>query len=299
MEFHQLRYFIAAAEELSITAAAKRVHVSQPALSRQIAALEDEVGVALFDRIRKRIYLTDAGRFFLPRARQILCDAETSTQLIREQFGKAKRTLRAGFQNPFLDDIIAPAVKSLRKSTPRLKVELFELEPRAQLDRLRDGELDLAIVGNLVEKDRERFATRRLMKNRMAAVLPDDHPLAGRKQIPLKLLAEDSHISLSDAIFPGRRKFITEICQAQGFDPAIVAECNSIPLLLGEVSTGSGVALLPRHCEKLPHAGCVFVKLQSPVVYAEIIAVFREEEQSGVLSKLLTNLQSAADAIVE
>ena len=89
MEFHQLRYFIATAEELSVTAAAKRLHLSQPALSRQIQALEDELGVPLFDRIKKRMHLTDAGRFFLVRARQIVCDAETSLQLVREQFGEA------------------------------------------------------------------------------------------------------------------------------------------------------------------------------------------------------------------
>jgi DNA-binding transcriptional LysR family regulator len=97
VEFHQLRYFIAAAEDLSISAAAKRLHVTQPALSRQIAVVEAELGVPLFDRIRKRIHLTDAGRFFLPKARQIVCDAETSIQQLRGQFGKARRTLLLGF----------------------------------------------------------------------------------------------------------------------------------------------------------------------------------------------------------
>jgi DNA-binding transcriptional LysR family regulator len=97
VEFHQLRYFIASAEDLSISGAAKRLHVTLPALSRQIAVLEAELGVPLFDRIRKRIHLTDAGRFFLPKARQIVCDAETSIQQLREQFGKARRTLLLGF----------------------------------------------------------------------------------------------------------------------------------------------------------------------------------------------------------
>ncbi|MDH4455750.1 MAG: LysR family transcriptional regulator [Verrucomicrobiota bacterium] len=87
---------MAAAEDLSISAAAKRLHVTQPALSRQIAVVEAELGVPLFDRIRKRIHLTDAGRFFLPKARQIVCNAETSLQQLREQFGKARRTLRLG-----------------------------------------------------------------------------------------------------------------------------------------------------------------------------------------------------------
>lgn len=77
MEFHQLRYFVAAADEMSMSRAAERVHVSNPALSRQIALLEEETGVLLFDRIRKRIHLTEAGGFFLAKARQLLCDADS------------------------------------------------------------------------------------------------------------------------------------------------------------------------------------------------------------------------------
>ena len=122
MEFHQLRYFIAAAEDLSISRAAVRLHVSQPALSRQVALLEEEMGVALFDRIRQRIHLTDAGRFFLARARQLVCDAETAVQQTRENFSAARRTLRLGFLPLFLDDIVAPAMREFRQRHPLTQV---------------------------------------------------------------------------------------------------------------------------------------------------------------------------------
>lgn len=299
MEFHQLRYFVAAAEELSITAAAKRMHVSQPALSRQIAALEDELGFPLFDRIRQRIHLTEAGRFFLPKARQILCDAETCVQQLREQFGQAKRTIRLGFLVPFLDDLVAPSVKALRSLSDQVEVSLFELTPRAQLDRLRDGELDLAILGNIDESDLERFGTTLLMKSRMAVVLPDDHKLAGRKQLVLTELAHDSFVSLSNAFFPGRRHFLWSICHSQGFEPEIASECDSLSLLLGAVSSGLGVALLPLHSRKLPHAGCVFVPLKTPVVYAEVLAVYGKDSANGAILRLLKELETAAEAIVD
>lgn len=297
MEFHQLRYFIATAEELSITAAAKRLHLSQPALSRQILALEEEVGVALFDRIKKRIHLTEAGRFFLDRARQILCDTETSVQQVREQFGDAKRTIRLGFLTIFLDDIVAPAVRALRKDSPKTGVALFELSPKAQLDRLRDGELDLALLGNIADEDRSRYTVRSLMRNPMAIVLPDDHRLAGRKQVALKELAGEPFVSLSDSIFPGRRQFLRSICQPQGFEPAIAEESDSLPLLLAAVSSGTGVALLPAHSSKLPHAGSVFVRMSTPVVYAEVMAVFRKDAAQGDIAALLTHLETAARAI--
>ena len=253
------------AEDLSISRAAGRLHVSQPALSRQIALLEEELGVPLFDRIRKRIHLTDAGRFFLSRARQIICDSETGIQQVREQFGKARRTLRLGFLSPFLDDLVAPAVREFRQRHPKTLVSLFELSPRAQLDRLRSHELDVAILGNMDEGERDHFTIRRISRHRMAAVLPVDHPLAGRKSLKLSALAKERWVSLSDAFYPGRREFLRGICQGAGFEPEIVSEVDSLSLMLGGVSTGEGVALIPAHARKIPHAGCVFVNLAAPV----------------------------------
>ncbi len=297
MEFHQLRYFVVTAEERSITAAAKRLHLSQPALSRQIRALEEELGVALFDRIKQRIHLTEAGSFFLERARRMLCDAETSVQRLRERFGEAKRTIRLGFLTIFLDDIVAPAVRAMRKESPRTEVALFELSPKAQLDRLRDGELDLALLGNLAEEDRSRYTVRSLMRNPMAVVLPGDHRLADRRQVALKELAGERFVSLSDTIFPERRQFLRQICRSQGFDPAIVEESDSIALLLAAVSSGQGVALLPAHSGKLPHSGCVFVKMSTPVVHAEVMAVHRKGSDEGALAAFLGHLASAAREI--
>lgn len=273
MEFHQLRYFTAAAEDMSISRAAQRLHVTQPALSRQIAALEAELGVALFDRVKKRIVLTDAGRFFLPKARQIICDAETSAQQLREQFGDAPRTLRLGFLSIFLDDLVAPALREFRQRHPKARVSLFELPPRAQFDRLRSHELDAAILGNIEEADRQFFAVRRLSRHQMAAVVPDDHPLAKKKTIKLAALSRESWISLSDAVFPGRREFLRGICGAAGFEPQIVSEVDSLSLMLAAVASGDGVALMPEHAQKIPHTGAAFVKLKAPVPTTELLLV--------------------------
>lgn len=294
MEFHQLRYFIAAAEDLSISRAAVRLHVSQPALSRQIALLEDELGVALFDRIRKRIHLTGAGRFFLPKARQIICDAETGAQQVKEQFGKARRTLRLGFLSPFLDDLITPAVREFRQRHPKTQISLFELSPRAQIERLRSHELDAAVLGNMEETGREHFTVRRLSRHRMAALLPEEHPLAKRKSIKLAALAREKWVSLSDAFYPGRRDFLRSICRAAGFEPDIVSEPDSLPLMIAGVSTGEGVALIPAHAKKIPHAGCVFVSLAAPVPVSDLLLVLPKENPSIELASLTALLVDTA-----
>lgn len=286
VEFHQLRYFIAAAEDLSISGAAKRLHVTQPALSRQVAVLEAELGVALFDRIRKRIHLTDAGRFFLPKARQIICDAETAAQQLREQFGKARRTLRLGFLTPFLDDLVAPAVREFRQRHPKAQVSLFELPPRAQIERLRNHELDAAILGNLEERDRTQFEIHRLSRHKMAAVLPEDHRLAGKKAIQLKALNRENWVSLSDAFFPGRREFLRSICQSAGFEPMIATEVDSLSMMLGAVTAGEGVAVMPAHAGKLPHAGCVIVPLAAPAPATELLLVLPKVEPGRELTTL-------------
>jgi DNA-binding transcriptional LysR family regulator len=299
VEFHQLRYFIAAAEDLSISAAAKRLHVTQPALSRQIAVLEAELGVALFDRIRKRIYLTEAGRFFLPKARQIVCDAETSAQQLREQYGKARRTLRLGFLAPFLDDLVVPAVREFRQRHPKAQVSLFELPPRAQLDRLRNHELDAAILGNISETDRAFFTTRTLSRHKMAALLSEDHALAKKKVIKLAALKDERWVSLSDASFPGRREFLRAICQQAGFDPQIVSEVDSLSMMLGTVTTLGGVALIPEHASKMPHGGCVFVPLAAPVPTTELLLVLPKQEASRELTTLTTLIAELAAQIAK
>lgn len=286
MEFHQLRYFVAAAETGSMSAAARREHVSQPALSRQVAQLENQLGVQLFERRKQRIHLSEAGRFFLPKARQMLCDAELSAQQIRERFGGAKRTLRLGFLSPFLDDLVAPTVRELKRAHRGLRVALFDLTPGAQLERLGNRELDAAILANLSDSHRQRFLVRRLGRHRFAAVLPEDHPLAGRRTLALAALRSERWVSLDDLAFPGRRDFLIAACTAAGFEPDIAVETDSVALMLGSVAAGDGVALIPEHSQKLPHDGCVFVKLKAPAPTIELALVTRRGEPTPELDTL-------------
>ncbi len=299
MEFHQLRYFVAAAETSSISRAAEREHVSQPAISRQIALLETQLGVALFDRVRKRIQLTDAGRAFLPKAKQILCDAATSVQQIREQFGGARKTLRIGFIGPFLDDLVAPSVRELRKLHPRTDCALFDLPPRAQIERLQTHGLDAAILGNLGDDHRSEFAVRTLSRHRMAVVLPDAHVAVGRAPIDLARLRHEDWISLSETFYPGRRQFLRAACAAAGFEPRIVAEVDSVALMLGSVAAGGGVALAPRHAKKLPHAGCAFVDLVAPAPVTELLLLTAKGPQARELQDLARILVARAKGLHE
>lgn len=297
MEFHQLRYFVAAAEELSISKAAGRVHVSQPAMSRQIKLLEEEIGLRLFDRIRQRIHLTDAGKFFLIKARQLLCDSELAVQQAQEKFGGVRRTLRLGFLSPFLDDLIAPVVREFQQRHEGSKVSLYDLPPRAQLDRLAAHELDACILSNLEEADRWKFSVKRLSRNRFIAVLPEAHRLARRKSIKLSDLAEDPWVSLSNTFFPKRREFLTETCENAGFSPHIIAEMDSLPMMLAEIGTGGGVGLMPGHASKLPHAGCALLKLSTPAIHSDLLLVLEKHPPSRELETLMSLISERAASL--
>jgi len=296
MELDPLRYFVAAAEELSMSRAAERAHVTQPALSRAIARLERELGVELFERRKQRIHLSPAGRALLPRARRILCDVETTAQQLKEEFAGAPRVLRLGFLAPFLDDLVAPAVRALKKRAPRVRVALFELAPRAQLERLLAGELDLALLGNLDDVERERVRVKRLVRHPLAAVLPAEHPLAAQKSLELGALAEEPFLSLSESAFPGRRAALARWTAEAGFEPDLAGEHDSLPLLLAAVAAGEGVALLPRHAAKLPHAGAVFVRL-ARAPETELLLVTRRAEAAPALAALGEELARHASAL--
>lgn len=299
MEFHQLRYFVAAAELGSMSRAAVREHVSQPALSRQVALLERQLGVLLFERKKQRIHLTEAGRSLLPRAKQLLCDAATAEQLLREQFGGSKRTLRLGFIAPFLDDLVAPTVRELKLRHRGLGIALFDLPPKAQLERLAAHELDAAILANLGPEHRRELVIRRLSRHRFAAALPQTHALAARRSIALHELANDAWVSLADAFFPGRREFLHAACAEAGFVPRIAVEVDSVAMMLGAVAAGDGSALVPKHSEKLPHDGCVFVPLEPPVPTTELVLATTRGPERPELVTLSGLLQQRARLLAD
>lgn len=291
MEVHQLRYFLALAEELHFSRAAKRLHITQPALSRQIAVLEARLGVALFDRGPQGVRLTEAGVFFQPRALEIVSAIAQTAEDLQQHFSGALCHLHLGFLSVLTDDVMIPVVRECRRLHPRLRIHLHELSPRQQVEKLKAGEIDAAILGNVHDADRMQFLVRPLSHHPMAAVLPEEHPLSKQPHIHLSQLASERWVSLDDELFPGRREFLRRVCRAAGFEPEIVQEVESLSLMLGAVGAGDGVAILPRHSAKLSHRGCVFLSLQAPVPQAELLMLTRAgdtRQELGGVAALIT-----------
>jgi DNA-binding transcriptional LysR family regulator len=287
MELRHLRYFVTAAEELNISRASARLRVSQPAVSRQIHDLEEELGVSLFVRGKSGLSLTNAGATFLAHARDILRRSSEAAGLMHSFRERPVKKLAIGYITPVLACLLTPALRKFEQQNGDAKVTLKELSPGAQIKALRDGSIDLALPGNPCPELANEFAVERLQRLPFQAVLPDNHLLAGRKRIGLRELKDETFIGYDEDYFPGRNLTICGACQDAGFTPRLRHRVESLSAMLATVAAGKGVTLAPAELGRLPHPGAVIIPLKPPVPWIDSAAVFRKGEANATLHELL------------
>ncbi len=293
MELRHLRYFVTVAEELNVSRASARLRVSQPAVSRQIHDLEGELGVTLFTRGHDGLTMTDAGESFLIHARDILRKSAEASAHMNSFRKRPVKKLAVGYIPSVLADILTPALRKFTHNNRDTEVSLKELAPQDQVKGLRDGRIDLALPGNPCTELAGEFEVVTLRRVFFRAVLPDDHPLAGRASIALKELASETFIGFDEKMFPGRNASICGACSGAGFTPRLLPRVENLTALLATVAAGNGVALTPEEVSQLPHPGVVFVKLKKPVPSVVSAAVTRKGDRNVALTEML-NLCKAA-----
>ncbi len=253
MELRHLRYFVTVAEELNISRASARLRISQPAVSRQLRDLEDELGVDLFRREKSGLKLTPAGETFLAHARDLLRRSGDAVKQM-ESFGKrAMENVTVGYIAPVLASILTPALRRFSQRHPNTEVALREMPPGEQLKALREGRIDLALIGNPCPEVEREFAVIVLTRIPFQAVLPDNHLLALRKRIALSELEAEPFVGFAEEKFPGRNAAICTACQAAGFTPRFRHHVENLSALLATVAAGKGVTLAPAEVSQLPH----------------------------------------------
>src|ERR1700742_1756234 len=146
MELRHLRYFVAVAEEENVTRAAAKLRVAQPAVSRQIHDLEEELGLALFERTAKSLHLTDAGKVFLDEARAVLARADEAMKAVRAVAGGERGELRVGYAPSLTVQILPRALRRFQAEHPQVRVALHDLSTEEMLAGLRENRLDLALM---------------------------------------------------------------------------------------------------------------------------------------------------------
>lgn len=266
MELRHLRYFVAVAQAQSFTKAAQSLHVAQPALSRQIRQLEDELGVRLLERDRRRTELTSAGRAFLDEASALLAHSQRAIQAAQKTVRAGTGELNLGYVWGLFHLVAPEMIARFRQRFPDVAVHLFDLTATEQAEALVSGRLDAGLIGFAHEADLARLAKRRVGKCQFVAALPKGHRAAKNSHVALKQLADDFFLGISEQTYPGASRLVAEACQKSGLRPKILQAVERGYTILGLVAAGCGVALLPESLKNLPHPGVAFRPL------AEVVA---------------------------
>jgi DNA-binding transcriptional LysR family regulator len=242
MELRQVRYFTVLAEELSFTRAARRLHVSQPPLSFQIASLEAELGARLFDRTSRSVVLSTAGHAFLPHAQAVLARLdEARTHVARVASGLQGR-VQVGLAGSHFLGPFPQFIQQFRQQRPEVEVVLHEMKPSEHLQALRDGRLDLSVSRNPLSDGHVSAAL--LWRDPVVAAFPPGHRLSRRGPISLAELHGEDFVFLRLDSSPFALRLF-DACVQVGFAPRIVQQVVEIPAVLNLVAAGLGVALVP------------------------------------------------------
>jgi len=274
MELRHLRYFVAVAETLSFGRAARALNLSQPPLSRQIRALEDELGTALFARTRRSVRLTSAGAALLPEARRLLREADgLKAGALRLAAGEVG-TLALGFIAVAAYNLLPDLAPEFRRRHPGVKLVLQEATSDVLLAGLRQGDADVALVLPPVDAPGLEYAP--LVHDTLIAALPAASPHArGKGPIRLAALAGEPFILFPRRVGSSLYDAIVGACRRAGFTPRIEQEAIQMQTIVSLVAARMGVALVPASLEHLRRTGVVYRTLAHPRARVEIGIAWR------------------------
>jgi len=293
MELRHLKYFVAVAEEQHYNRAAARLHVSQPAVSRQIKDLEDELDVILvFRNGHKIVGLTSAGKHLLAHARDILRRVKKTSEGMGhfKRSGDGKLAIGISFFEPTLVGITMSAVLSFEEKHPNVELEFLELTPQDQFESLRSRRIDVGFFGPVWEKLKAEFETVPVLKYFVDVILPKSHPLAAHKNIKLGDLSGESLVFPAKKTYPGSFEALFKLCQKVGFTPSIRHQANSFAAILSLIEAGKGISLLPEEFSCLPHPNTLFIKLADPALELSSTAVYRKSSKSQITTDLINTV---------
>jgi DNA-binding transcriptional LysR family regulator len=254
LDLRLIRSFVAVAETEHVGRAAARLHISQSPLSRQIRALESGLGLALFERLGRRVRLTAAGRWLLGEARDLLERAARLEGEAARVGAGTTGTLNVGYVSTAMWTGLLPGtLRRYRRRHPDVHLFLRNLTSRDQIDAILRGDLDIGIVHAV--RGHPELAVATLREDRVVLAVADDHPLARRRRITPADLDGAPWIVLSGPSHAGGRDELIAACARAGFTPDVRTETGDRASVLGLVSAGFGLALVPGSAGRLPVQG--------------------------------------------
>lgn len=242
MELHQLRYFLAVAEEGNFTRAAEKCFVSQPSLSAQIIKLEGELGQKLFNRLGRKAELTKAGNFLAPRARTILMEVENAERQIQENEEDIRGIVRIGVTPSVTPYLIPPVIRMCRERYPNLEIYIQENLRRRLIDEVTQGQLEVAIssyTGDAPSIDAEP-----ILREDLVLAVSKNHRLATQKtRVSIEDFKDEPIVLLGESATLGDKVF--DFFDRMNVEPKVVALCSQLRSVKEMVNLEMGVAILP------------------------------------------------------
>lgn len=290
MDFRQLRYFVAVAEELSFSAAARRLHISQPPLSLQIRAIEEELGAQLFKRDSRKVELTNAGELLLDGARKALAQLDRASEIVRQAVRGEAGELRVAFTASVpMFDAFPTILRKFRESHPAVIADLVHMSTAGQLQALADKTIDVGFLrpspffyppGGISVKE--------LWNDRLVAVLPVSHPLAVMNTpVPMEALAREDFILFPRGLGCGLFEHVSTLASRAGFGPRIRQEAREGTTILGLIAAGMGVSILPEIYTRTGIPGVAYRTIDAEGTESRLLIASRSDDDSPLLKHFL------------
>ncbi len=284
IDVRQLRYFVAVAETLHFGQAARRLNVTQPPLSRQVAALERDLGVRLLQRSARTAALTPAGHQFLTDARAVLAALDQACRNAQRAERGEVGQLTIGFMMVAAYYLVPRLTRAYAAAYPDVRLTLVEVVPDALPDALAAGKVDAGILF----PDAPAPGQRALLAHRepLCAAIPGDHPLCAKTELEAADFASERFIMVTRAASPHLRDAVTHYCHAAGFAPDVYLEVQLQQTIVNLVAEGLGIALVPRSIQEMQTPRVAYRPLRAAPLVDQVIA-WRENNPNPALTGLI------------
>jgi DNA-binding transcriptional LysR family regulator len=253
------------------------LNVVQPALSKQISRLENELGVRLLNRTKRSVELTEAGQVFLEDARQVLDQSERAVLKARLMAKGEIGSLAVGTVGSATYGVFTEVWGLYRKRFPDVTLAPYEMPTAEQVEALRDGKIELGFLRLPADYVDEDLEVRAFLRESLMSALPTTHPLSSVRHVPLEVLEDESFVMPSRELEPHYYEQQVGACKTAGFIPKVVQEARSMQVGLTLTAAGTGVCLVPVSVRKLKTAGVLYKELMEPVPEVELSIAWRRD----------------------
>jgi DNA-binding transcriptional LysR family regulator len=287
MELRHLKYFVAVAEELNFARAARRVHIAQPSLTKQIKQLEQELGFPLLYRTTKKVELMDTGQVFLEEAQRLLRQAENAIQSAHRTHTGESGRLVIGFSQSAAPEVLPRILRRYHALYPKVVVDLVEIVSIKNGESLMESALSVALVRSPTFLSRELFCFETIQQERFVVALPDSHRLAKQKSVRIKTLASEPLIVPPLRPGWGYADSMFQIFRDYGIVPRIAQESIGALAMVTLVAGGLGIALAPASLANFSLPGVTYRPIKGPCRTSDLTLVWRRDSRASTVRAFL------------